>query len=64
MSVILFFTGFVVIGDAVAIAISAAVERFSRSASLMVFFALFTVVFWISWQLAVRVAERLQPNTK
>ena len=58
MSVILIYVVFVVIGDAVAVGISSVVERFSESASLLVFFALFVLVFWISWILAVRVAER------
>jgi hypothetical protein len=58
MSVILVFIAFVLVGDTIAILISAAVEHFSQSASLMVFFALFTAVFWISWQLAVRITER------
>ncbi len=58
MSVILVFIGFVLVGDTIAVVISAAVERISQSASLMVFFVLFTLVFWLSWMLAVRVTER------
>ena len=58
MAVILVFIVLVLIGDAAAVLISAAAERFSQSVSLMVFFALFTLVFWISWQLAVRITER------
>ena len=58
MSVILVFVAFVLVGDAVAVGISSVVERFSEPASLLVFFALFVLVFWISWLLAVRVAER------
>jgi hypothetical protein len=57
MSVILVFALFVVVGDAVAVGISAIVERFSETASLFVFLALFILVFWIAWVCAVRVAE-------
>ena len=58
MSVIFVYVGLVVIGDVAAVFISAAVEHFSKSASLMVFFALFAGVFWLSWLLAVRITER------
>jgi hypothetical protein len=58
MSVILVFVAFVLAGDAAAVGISSVVERFSEPASLLVFFVLFVLVFWISWLLAVRVAER------
>ena len=58
MSVILIFALFVVVGDTVAVGISSIVERFSDTASLFVFLALFILVFWISWVCAVRVAER------
>jgi hypothetical protein len=58
MSVILVFVAFVLIGDAVAFGIASIVERFSESASLIVFLALFVLVFWVGWQLAVRVTER------
>lgn len=58
MTVILVFIVFVLVGDAFAVMISAAVEHISQSASLMVFFALFAGVFWAAWQLAVRVTER------
>ena len=34
------------------------VERFSKPASLLVFFALFMLVFWAGWIAAVRVTER------
>ena len=58
MSVILVFIAFVVVGDSLAIGIASLVERFSEPASLLVFFALFILVFWLSWMLAVRVTER------
>jgi hypothetical protein len=58
MSVILVYVAFVIIGDSIAVAIATFVERYSEPASLLVFFALFVLVFWIGWWLAVRVTER------
>ena len=58
MSVILVFIGLVFVGDFCAVMISAAVEHYSKSASLMVFFVLFAAVFYVAWQIAVRIAER------
>ena len=58
MSVILVFVAFVLVGDAAAVGLSSVVERFSESASLIVFFALFVGVFVVAWKLAVFVAER------
>jgi lipopolysaccharide export LptBFGC system permease protein LptF len=58
MSVILIFIVFVVIGDTAAVYISYLFERVSNFTSLMVFLVLFAMVFYVAWQLAVRVAER------
>ena len=58
MSVILVFVAFVIIGDSIAVGIASIVERFSEHASLIVFLALFILVFWASWLAAVRVTER------
>jgi hypothetical protein len=58
MSVILVFIAFVVIGDAAAIAISYMFEGVSEMASLVVFLALFVLVFGVAWKLAVYVTER------
>jgi len=58
MSVILIFVAFVLVGDTAAVFISYLFERVSNFTSLMVFFALFAVVFYVAWQLAVRVTER------
>jgi hypothetical protein len=58
MSVILIFVAFVVIGDTAAVYISYLFERVSNFTSLMVFLVLFAAVFYVAWQLAVRVAER------
>jgi hypothetical protein len=38
--------------------VASLVERFSEPASLLVFFALFILVFWAGWIAAVRVTER------
>jgi hypothetical protein len=58
MSVILVFIAFVILGDGLAVAIATIVERFSQPASLLVFFALFILVFAVAWKMAVRVTER------
>ena len=58
MAVIFIYVAIVLIGDAFAVVIAGAIERFSQSASLMVFFILFALVFWLGWLLAVRIAER------
>ena len=58
MTVIVVFIAFVLIGDAAAVSISYLCERISNSASLVVFFALFGLVFYLSWKLAVFVTER------
>jgi hypothetical protein len=48
----------VLIGDSIAVGIASIVERYSETASLLVFFALFVLVFWAGWIMAVRVTER------
>ena len=58
MTVILIFVAFVLAGDTAAVLISAAVEYWSKAASLMVFFALYAFVFWVAWRLAVYVTEK------
>jgi hypothetical protein len=58
MSAILIFTVFVIIGDTAAVYISYLFERVSNFTSLMVFFALFALVFYVAWKLAVAVTER------
>jgi len=58
MSVILVFVAFVIVGDSIAVAIASLVERVSEAASLLVFLALFVLVFWVGWHAAVRVTER------
>jgi hypothetical protein len=58
MAVILVYVVIVLIGNAAAVVIAGEVERFSQSASLMVFFVLFALIFWVGWILAVRITER------
>jgi hypothetical protein len=58
MSVIAIFIAFVVIGDTAAIFISYLFERVSNFTSLIVFLALFILVFGVAWKLAVFVTER------
>jgi hypothetical protein len=58
MGVILVYVVFVLIGDSIAVGIASIVERYSETASLLVFFALFVLVFWAGWIMAVRVTER------
>jgi len=58
MTVIVVFIAFVIIGDTAAVGISYLCERISNSASLLVFFALFGLVFYVAWKLAVFVTER------
>jgi len=64
MSVILIFIAFVIVGDTAAVGISYLAERISNSASLIVFFGLYALVFYVAWQLAVWVTERyvVRPN--
>jgi hypothetical protein len=50
MSVILIYAVLVILGDGIAVAISSQFERISEPASLLVFFALFVLVFWLAWR--------------
>jgi hypothetical protein len=47
----------VVLGDLIAIGISAVVEQFSKPVSLIVFLILFMGVIPIAWRIAVRATE-------
>jgi hypothetical protein len=58
MSVIAIFIGFVLVGDTAAVFISYLFERVSNFTSLLVFLALFILVFGVAWKLAVVVTER------
>ena len=58
MSVIVIFIAFVLVGDTAAVFISYLFERVSNFTSLLVFLALFMLVFEVAWKLAVAVTER------
>jgi hypothetical protein len=58
MAVILVFIAFVIVGESIAVTISSLFERISETAGLIVFFALFTLVFCAAWRAAVFVTER------
>ena len=58
MSVIAIFIAFVLVGDTAAVFISYLFERVSNFTSLLVFLALFMLVFGVAWKLAVLVTER------
>ena len=64
MSVIAIFIAFVLVGDTAAVFISYLFERVSNFTSLLVFLALFMLVFGVAWKLAVIVTERyiVRPN--
>ena len=64
MVLIAVYLVFVVIGDVFAVGVAELVESYvSKGASLAVFFVLFFLVFWIGWQLAVRVTAPLANKT-
>ena len=62
MSVILIFVAFVLVGDTAAVFISYLFERISNFTSLMVFFGLFALVFYVAWKLAV-LRDRALPRS-
>jgi hypothetical protein len=51
----------VVLGDLIAIGISAVVEQFSKPISLIVFLILFMAVIPVAWRIAVRATEPRGP---
>ena len=55
MKLLVFYVGFVVIGETFAYFIGRTVEFWSKAASLPVFLACFFFVFWAAWRLAVHV---------
>ncbi len=58
MAVILVYVVIVLVGDAIAVVIAGKVEDISQSASLVTFFVLFALIFWVGWILAVKITER------
>jgi len=57
MSLLIAYVIAIIIGDLLAIGIAEIVERYSEKASLGVFLALYFVVFWVAWPIAVRITE-------
>ena len=57
MALLAIFVSTVLVGDLVAIAISYAVEQFSKPISLFVFLGLFAAVIPVAWRVAVRMTE-------
>jgi cytochrome c biogenesis factor len=55
MTLIIAFVLSVLVGDLIAVGIAEIIERFSEQLSLWVFLALFFLVFWGAWIIAVRV---------
>jgi hypothetical protein len=54
VSLIVYYVGFVLVGDLADYLIELIVEReFGSHASLMVFLALYALVLWVAWLLAV-----------
>ena len=59
MILLLTFAAIFLVGQATNVGIALVVEKFSDSASLAVFFALFALVVVAGWQVAVRLTDRL-----
>jgi hypothetical protein len=65
MSLLIVYVGAVLAGDLLAVGIAELVEYYSKAASVWVFLVLYFAVFWVAWQLAVRVtAPRDAPAAK
>jgi hypothetical protein len=64
MSLIIYYVAFVFVGDLADYFIGLIVEReFGSHASLIVFLALYALVLWFAWRLAVRMtAPRHAPG--
>ena len=65
MSILLVFVALVIVGDAIAVGIAYQLEQLSSTVSLMTFFALYVLVFYVAWRLAVFLVERYlvkEPN--
>jgi hypothetical protein len=58
MLLLVIFLGLTIVGQAANVLIAIAVEQFSETISLGLFFAMFAAVFYVAWQIAVRVIDR------
>lgn len=56
MKLIAVYVAFVLIGETLAYAVGRTVEHWSESWSLPAFLAMFFLVFWGAWRIAIRVA--------
>jgi len=62
VSLIVYYVGFVLVGDLADYLIGLIVERkFGSHASLIVFLALYALVLWVAWLLAVRMTAPKHP---
>jgi hypothetical protein len=52
------FLGIVIVGEAANVMIAMAVEQFSETISLALFFVLFAGVIYGAWRIAVRITDR------
>jgi hypothetical protein len=57
MSLLIVYVIAIMVGDLLAVGVAEIVERYSEKASLGVFLALYFVVFWLAWRVAVRITE-------
>jgi ABC-type amino acid transport system permease subunit len=58
MAVILVFVALIIVGQSISVMVAFAVEQFSTAASVLVFFAMFALMFVVAWYTAVYIAER------
>jgi hypothetical protein len=52
------FLGIVIVGEAATVMIAIAVEQFSETVGLALFFVMFAGVIYGAWKLAVRITDR------
>ena len=67
MSLIIYYVGFVLVGDLADYLIGLVVDReFGGHASLIVFLALYALVLWAAWLLAIRMTapKQAMPATR
>lgn len=63
MSLLIVYVALVIVGDFVAYFIGLAVERSLPVASLAVFLAMYFLLLWVAWMIAVRITQpRAQPQ--
>ena len=60
MQLIVYYVGFVIVGDVADYVIGLVVERVWPQASLVIFLLLYFVFLWVAWLLAVKLTEPKQ----